>query len=892
MKNGGIRGPKINPLSNSPRTNGVWDKDDAYNLRVSKDWSQIVTNGLVLLLDSANPASYPGYGTTWFDLSPSGLNFTGSNASFLNPGQGLNSGNTWSSASTAILNTDTHSLFFSIKFNSSTTFPQSTDGNWQKMFSYNPPGSDRSPGIWRYPAQRKIHWRYDTGNSSADLGENIPADAGGDEFAMDVWYHLGVVKNGATATMYVNGASIGSQTVTNPKIAGNSPIYLFQAYTANLASMDNVQIYNRSLSATEVAQNYLASQGRLDSIPAGYLIVGVGGGGGMDMGGGGGAGGYVAGNTYFAPGSYNVTVGAGGIGAPAAGTGGQPSGHQFTISATSGSNSSLFGSTAGGITARGGGFGGSSYWGYTPNQGYGASGGSGGASSGYKQGVGASDRAGVSTQFSAYGYGLGNTGGQATDNYYSGGGGGAGAVGNTGSASVQGDGGIGIQNSILGTNFYWAGGGAGGGYSREGGNGGLGGGGGGGVGSKTGGSGFTNGENTAGGSVNSHANVPGGNGGVGTGGGGGGGSHYNSNNKGGDGGSGSVILRYPSYYPDIIVSPGLVANRTIFRNYKVYHFLAGTGTFVVPELTLIQPRSTDYLIVAGGGGGGSYVGGGGGGGGVVLGNSNLITGSSFTLTVGAGGATNANGANSSFVGNSYNLVALGGGTGANYADNSGANGGSGGGHGGSQNNGARGGFATQRTSASGGFGNNGASSTSNRPNNVTMGGGGGGARTNAVGNTANIPGDAGNGISSDILGTAFFWAGGGGGGAFDPAAGGSPARSGNGGQGGGGNGGCFNSGTVGVVGTGGLNAATQTVLNQGATGQGIGGSGGANTGSGGGGCGHSDVGGSGGSGIIVLRFPNTYPDFTSIGAGLTFTKTSITGFTVYRFTSGTGTVTI
>ena len=888
MQNGGIRGPKINPLSNNPKTNGVWDTDDKYNLTVGNDWSQVVTNGLVLLLDSANPASYPGYGTTWFDLSPSGLNFTGSDASFLNPGEGLGSGNTWSSASTAILNTDTHSIFFNIKFNSTRTQPQAWSGGWDKMFSYNPPGTDRSPGIWRWPTDRYLHWRYAPENSGADFGETV-----GTSFAMDVWYYVGVTKNGGTATMYVNGAQVGTSAVTNPKTSGNSPIYLFEAFTASLASMDNVQIYNRPLSATEVAQNYLASQGRLNSIPAGYLLVGGGGGGGMDMGGGGGAGGYVAGNTYLAPGLYDVTVGAGGIGAPAAGTGGQPGSHQFTISATSGSNSSLFGSTAGGITARGGGFGGSSYWGYTPNQGYGASGGSGGASSGYKEGVGSSDRAGVSTQFSAYGYGLGNTGGQATNNYYSGGGGGAGAVGNTGSPTVQGDGGVGIQNQILGTNIFWAGGGGGGGYSREGGNGGSGGGGAGAVGAKTGGTGFTNGENTSGGGINSWANVPGGNGGVGTGGGGGGGAHYTANNKGGNGGSGSVILRYPSYYPDILVSPGLVCNRTFFANYKIYHFLAGTGTFTVPQLTLIQPRSTDYLIVGGGGGGGSYVGGGGGGGGVVLGNTNLTTGSSFTLTVGAGGATNANGVDSSFVGNSYNLVALGGGTGRNYPDNSGADGGSGGGHGGSQNNGSRGGFATQRTSATGGFGNNGAGSSSGRPNNVTMGGGGGGAATNAVSNTANYPGDAGNGIYSDILGTGYYWAGGGGGGGFDPGnGGGSPPRSGNGGQGGGGNGGCFNSGTVGVIGTGGLNPATQTVLNQGASGQGIGGSGGANTGSGGGGCGHSDVGGPGGSGIIVLRFPNTYPDLASIGAGLTFTKTSITGFTVYRFTAGTGTVTI
>jgi hypothetical protein len=36
----------------------------------------IIRNGLVLYLDAANPKSYPGSGTTWFDLSGNGNDFT------------------------------------------------------------------------------------------------------------------------------------------------------------------------------------------------------------------------------------------------------------------------------------------------------------------------------------------------------------------------------------------------------------------------------------------------------------------------------------------------------------------------------------------------------------------------------------------------------------------------------------------------------------------------------------------------------------------------------------------------------------------------------------------------------------------------------------------------
>ena len=80
------------------------------------------------------------------------------------------------------------------------------------------------------------------------------------------------------------------------------------------------------------------------------MVVGGGGGGGMDMGGGGGGGGVLYDPVYkVTPGEgITVTVGAGGFGAPAGGgyrtdgAGQQPGAHQFTVSATNGSDS-IFG---------------------------------------------------------------------------------------------------------------------------------------------------------------------------------------------------------------------------------------------------------------------------------------------------------------------------------------------------------------------------------------------------------------------------------------------------------------------------------------------------------------------------------------------------------------------
>jgi hypothetical protein len=296
----------------------------------------------------------------------------------------------------------------------------------------------------------------------------------------------------------------------------------------------NTQLSRVFKGNTEIKKIYKGATTLFSSFPSSfrYLIVAGGGGGGMDMGGGGGAGGFISGNTTLTQGTpYSIIVGAGGTGGPAAGTNGQPSAHPYTIPATNGGNSSF-----NSLTAIGGGFGGSSYRGYTPGI-TGGNGGSGGGASGYNDNAG-TFYGGTATA------GQGNVGGNSTAAYYSGGGGGAGGAGVSSTAVPHG--GIGIQDDILGTAYYWAGGGGGSAYSvSPGGNGGAGGGGGGAVGTTTGGSGLNAGSAGGGGSINSWTNTPGGNAGANTGGGGGGGSHYNANNKGGDGGSGIVAIRYP-----------------------------------------------------------------------------------------------------------------------------------------------------------------------------------------------------------------------------------------------------------------------------------------------------------------------------------------------------------
>ena len=48
----------------------------------------------------------------------------------------------------------------------------------------------------------------------------------------------------------------------------------------------------------------------------------------------------------------------------------------------------------------------------------------------------------------------------------------------------------------------------------------------------------------------------------------------------------------------------------------------------------------------------------------------------------------------------------------------------------------------------------------------------------------------------------------------------------------------------------------------------------------------------GGSGVVILAYPDTFSDLTTVSGGLTYTKTTSGGNKIYKFTAGTGTITV
>lgn len=549
---------------------------------------------------------------------------------------------------------------------------------------------------------------------------------------------------------------------------------------------------NKSNRQNYVTETFTSGSSQSWTVPANVsqveVLVVAGGGGGGGGGdddwygaAGGGGGGVVYHHAYsVTPGaSITYTVGTGGTG----GTGGALDANG--TSGTSG-NDSIFGA----LTAKGGGG--------APGSkgGNGTAGGSGSGGSSVAGGAsGGSSNQGTFSGATSYGNpgGAGFNGGTYP---YGGGGGGAGGLGgdyvtNSNQTYGGGTGGSGIAFDITGATQYYAAGGGGGGAGDDssGGRGGPGG-------SKIGGNGGT--PTQLGGSLD------GTNGAANTGSGGGGGSGGPSGptgptGNGGNGADGIIILRYIA---------------------KEEFTTPGTTSWTAPA----GVDEIQVLVVAGGGGGAYSVssqGGGGGAGGLIYKPSYRVKpGTTYTITVGAGGAGStsentggADGSNSVF----DSLTAIGGG-GGNIRGNAGGSGGSGGGGGDSgQENGVNpgaGGSGTTSQGHAGGAGTEGVQ--------YAGGGGGGGAGgPGGNGQDTRSGGAGGSGLNFNIAGELRGFAGGGGGGGRNLA-----------------------ESFGGTASHGGGNGST-TTSNGGNAVDGTGG---------GGGAGSNVPGGNGGSGIVIIMY--------------------------------------
>lgn len=354
-----------------------------------------------------------------------------------------------------------------------------------------------------YTLQLSDQVKYISMDSSSGLSLTVPSVTAQ---AFPLGTHIPVFQIGTGSVNFLSGSG-----VTVSALSGNKSTKGQYARTELLKKEDNWWLLSGDLVSSFITANCTGCTITTDgdykvatfnasgtyTITSGMgtvesLVVGGGGAGGGVTGGGNGNGGgggsgdviHTSPGASYGPGSYPVTVGAGGVGIKNVGPNG---------------SSSIFDV----ITAIGGGGGGSGTGGTSQN---GSAGGSGG---GAGDGTGGGGTGGSSTGF------LGFAGGSNATNTGGAGGGGSGSLGGNGTGSTCGNGGSGTTYSITGSPVTLGGGGGGSGFVCSG----NGGGGSGPAGCADGGAGTANT-------------------------GGGGGSAGCTNFTGGNGASGVVVLRW------------------------------------------------------------------------------------------------------------------------------------------------------------------------------------------------------------------------------------------------------------------------------------------------------------------------------------------------------------
>jgi len=213
-----------------------------------------------MYLDAGNPASYPGSGATWNDLSGNSHNVSLINSpTFSSANCGsilLNGTNNYCFKSTNIMPTGDTSKSMFLWFASRTTI---TTRQW---LIYT--GSETNGGRFALEIdQGKIAFNYyNSAIYSADL-------------VRDAWYHAGVTYNSSTKqlSIYLNG--VLQSVSTFPITVGGTPIsintgsstgtYVGSFVGTSIYLNGNVsqfQIYDRVLSAGEISYNFSAHRGR------------------------------------------------------------------------------------------------------------------------------------------------------------------------------------------------------------------------------------------------------------------------------------------------------------------------------------------------------------------------------------------------------------------------------------------------------------------------------------------------------------------------------------------------------------------------------------------------------------------------------------------------------
>jgi hypothetical protein len=220
----------------------------------------IATNGLLLHLDAANTASYPGTGTTWTNLVTgnsvtnfvlnNNVNYNAANGGVLRFADGG-----WASTTSSFGRLANYTIEIWVKIagtsgpapNSNYTpclFSDIYNGSINMILAYNGYNFPTSPDQFTTGYYDGGWNTFSTSSNTSDLNN---------------WIHIVATYDGGNCVIYKNGVVIGSGAIGNNPNTSNEGYFIGHRWDMPdlvFGDYSMVNLYNRALSPTEITSNF------------------------------------------------------------------------------------------------------------------------------------------------------------------------------------------------------------------------------------------------------------------------------------------------------------------------------------------------------------------------------------------------------------------------------------------------------------------------------------------------------------------------------------------------------------------------------------------------------------------------------------------------------------
>jgi hypothetical protein len=238
---------------------------------------EISTDGLVVALDATNSKSYPGSGTTWFDISGKNNHATISSGEYVSSGFLQNSGNTSNFFTVSLSDSSTINAAFSkttggwtieeLIYTYSVTYPESDGGSVVSSAAY---GATATGFDWNH-GQLNTNFQFgvtSSGNAGSTYDKVVDVGLSAPFSSLNVWKLRTMQwdRTNNTVSLYINGVYQGGGSISEVEgqtlYDGNGMVFGSLYGWKHYGRRSMIRIYDKLLTTSEIRQNFNAIRAR------------------------------------------------------------------------------------------------------------------------------------------------------------------------------------------------------------------------------------------------------------------------------------------------------------------------------------------------------------------------------------------------------------------------------------------------------------------------------------------------------------------------------------------------------------------------------------------------------------------------------------------------------